>query len=349
MQLPLALINRWPDQAYVDRYETKAAALRASADDAYNNLKQLIILQDSMIEEADSKPLRAHNKRITTAIRSREKWLDDLCKYSDPVAITMASWSEARFVERADWYDIRDTVKDPVLVRGIVSGKIMDDAIKLGLDCYFIETGYLGNYPCVKNPGGRKLYHRIVRNEMQHSRIMIVPDDRWQALVRHDSRLKYQGWKTPGSKILLVSPSEKPCQYYGIDQDRWIAQTTKRLAKLTDREIVTRLKVRRGDRNQNTIYEAFEDDIWCVVTYNSIAAAEAIAYGIPAIALAPTAAAPVCSHELGDIESPRREDPDLIYQWLSSLAYGQFHVEEMVNGHAWRTVLENNERETVST
>jgi hypothetical protein len=65
-----------------------------------------------------------------------------------------------------------------VLIRGISSGKIADQVTKRGQDYYFIETGYLGNYRSDNNQTGRKIYHRIVKNAMQHNTIMDVSDDR---------------------------------------------------------------------------------------------------------------------------------------------------------------------------
>jgi hypothetical protein len=66
------------------------------------------------------------------------------------------------------------------------------------------------------------------------------------------------------------------------------------------------------------------------VTYNSIAAAEAVSYGIPAFALAPTVAAPVVSNDLSKIETPYYPDSEFVYRWASSLAYGQYNLEELL-------------------
>jgi hypothetical protein len=90
-----------------------------------------------------------------------------------------------------------------------------------------------------------------------------------------------------------------------------------------------------------------DNDIYAVITYNSVAAVEAIQYGIPAFALAPTAADPVGNKDLTLIENPNRPSEEVIQKWLHSIAYSQFSLDEIINGNAWRMVLENAERPTL--
>ena len=71
-------------------------------------------------------------------------------------------------------------------------------------------------------------------------------------------------------------------------------------------------------------------------------------YGIPAFGLAPTAADPVCGNDLTQIENPVMPSEDLVYKWLSSIAYSQFSQTEMITGQAWNMVQENDTRPTIS-
>jgi hypothetical protein len=177
---------------------------------------------------------------------------------------------------------------------------------------------------------------------------MDVPSDRWDQLVDFNPDLKYNGWKRTGSKVLVVLSSDKPFQYYGHNREAWLRKVVRTLRKHTDREIVFREKATRGERTNDTIYDALDDDIYALVTYNSIAAVEAIQYGIPAFALAPTAADPVGNKDLKNIEKPNMPDEDIIQKWLHNIAYSQFSLDEIITGQAWRMVLENAERPTLS-
>jgi hypothetical protein len=183
---------------------------------------------------------------------------------------------------------------------------------------------------------------------MQQSRIMNVPDDRWRELCAFNPKLHYQGWKKPGSKILLIMSTEKPFEYYGTTKDKWVNSTIATLRQHTDREIVIREKASRGERTNDTIYDALDEDIYAVVTYNSIAAVEAIQYGIPALCTAPTAASAVTTDDFTQIENPPKLSEDIIYKWLSSVAYGQFSLDEILTGRAWSLVQENDTRPTFS-
>jgi hypothetical protein len=199
---------------------------------------------------------------------------------------------------------------------------------------YYMDSGYVGNYKSTANPHGWKLYHRIVKNDVQHNKIIDRPDDRWR-------KLDYPIFKRKqGNHILLVTPSEKPCKFYGIDRDSWVNETVAEIKKHTDRPIVIRDKAVRQQRITKTIFEDLEN-CHALVTYQSIAAIESVLYGVPAFTLAPTAADTVCDKDLILIETPTQQDKDKIYKWACHLAYGQFHIDEFKNGIAWRLLNES--------
>jgi hypothetical protein len=86
----------------------------------------------------------------------------------------------------------------------------------------------------------------------------------------------------------------------------------------------------------NTLQQALDNDVFALVTFNSVAAIESIFHGIPTFTLAPcNAASPVSLQDLSLIDSPYYADGDKLYAWACHLAYGQFHVNEMKNGNVW--------------
>ena len=63
--------------------------------------------------------------------------------------------------------------------------------------------------------------------------------------------------------------------------------------------------------------------------------------GIPAFTTAPTAADPVCDKDISLLESPSVQDDVKIWKWVCLFMYGQFHIDELKNGTAYRILNEN--------
>jgi hypothetical protein len=223
----------------------------------------------------------------------------------------------------------------PILIRSMSKRKLIHECWKSNHTFYYMDSGYIGNYKSHSNLYGWKLWHRIVKNDVQHSDIVDRPDDRWKKLDYPIHSRKQ------GTHILLVTPSEKPCKFYGIDRDTWVRTTLEEIKKYTDRPIVIRDKATRQQRISNTIFDDLKD-CHALVTYQSIAAVESVLYGVPAFTLAPTAADPVCDKDLSRIESPTQQEYDKIYKWACHLAYGQFHIEELQSGIAHKILINEN-------
>jgi hypothetical protein len=227
---------------------------------------------------------------------------------------------------------------DPIVLRGILKKRIIKKCLKIGRTFYYVDTGYFGNEITKSNPNGWKYWHRIVKNDLQHHDIIARPDDRF----KHFNK-KFNPWKKNGRKILIAKPDEKPMKYYGLELDQWVEDTVNEIKKYTDRpvEVRDRAKQRIDRVVHNTLQEALDDDVFALVTFNSVAAIESVFHGVPAFTLSPThAASPVTLQDLSKIETPYYPDHDKLYAWGCHLAYGQFHVSELRNGKA-KEMLEN--------
>ena len=227
---------------------------------------------------------------------------------------------------------------DPIMLRGIMKHKIIKQCWADNRPFRYMDSGYLGNRPSHKNPQGWKYWHRIVPNNLQHDTVINRPGARWSRLGLEISR------RRPGSAILIVAPDEKPCKFYDIDLDTWLAHTVATIKQYTDRPIIIRERNRsRTDRKINRVENALAD-VHAVVTFNSIAATEAVLAGTPVFALAPSnAARPVSNTDLSKIEDPWFPDQDQILAWAYHLAYGQFHIDEFKNGSAEQILKQTEE------
>ena len=226
-------------------------------------------------------------------------------------------------------YDKVETSMTPVVFRGITKHKHMKACAAIGRDFYYIDTGYFGNVR-------KKLYHRITKNAMQNlGPIISRPSDRLAAIGW--SRSKFR----KGRNILICPPSAKAMSCFDLDLDQWMAETITTIKKYTDRPIVIRLKGSRRDRTStDTMAMALSQDVHCLVTFNSIAATEALLLGKPAITLGPNAAQPLCSQSLVDIENPYIPTAEEVEAWAAHLSYAQFTEAEMRDGTAYRILNE---------
>ena len=263
-----------------------------------------------------------------------------LSKGGEDEYINMLAQSAGQEPTNTDFFDYKyDVTMDgltPVL-RGILKYKIMQKCLADNKDFYYVDSGYVGNNISRLNRMGNKLYHRIVRNDLQHKTITPRPADRWQAL---DVVLQPRKF---GRKIIVATPDEKPCRYYGIDQQQWVEQTVAELKKYTDRPIEIRHRApKRIDRVSTApLSTVLANNVHALVTYNSIAAVESIFAGVPAFVLAPShVAEPVASKDLSQIENPVWANRDTLDAWCHSMAYGQYHVKELRDGTAFRMMQE---------
>ena len=224
----------------------------------------------------------------------------------------------------------------PLVVRGVTSKTEIKDCVKNNRDYYYIDTGYVGNFPSPGNSNGKKVWHRIVKNDLQHSTIVDRPKDRWETLIKQDPRLVWSGWKNYDQKILLVLPNPKACRFYNIDCDQWIAETTDQIKTYSDLPIEVRVKGSRSERNHGySIYEAFDSGVYATVSFNSIASLESVLYGIPAFVSVPCAATPLTSTDLSLLKDPFKPSEKTILEQCYNISYGQFTHEEILNGTAW--------------
>jgi hypothetical protein len=263
-----------------------------------------------------------------------------LSKGGEDEYVNMLAKSAGMQPTESDYFDYKYDIaqdRNQLVLRGILKHKIMKQCLADGNNFYYMDSGYVGNNVSTHNSQGIKHYHRIVPNDLQHRIIRPRPSDRWDRLG-----VKTHPRRT-GHKIIVAAPDEKPCRYYGIDQQQWIKETVAEIKKHTDRPVIVRERApKRADRVLNEpLSQILAQDVYALVTFNSIAAVESILAGVPAVVLAPShVAEPVANRDLSLIEKLFYPDPDLLMAWCHSMAYGQYHVRELQNGKAFKMMQE---------
>jgi hypothetical protein len=140
--------------------------------------------------------------------------------------------------------------------------------------------------------------------------------------------------KTTGNKILICPPSYAIARYYKFKNDDvqlWLNDTIKTIKEQTDKEIVIRYK------DSTTPFMKDFENAYCIISYQSTLAIEAILQGIPSFCNEQSCVSPVSTTtlNLNKIKFPTMIE---IENWVTSLLANQFTMEEFKNGVAFEAI-----------
>ena len=236
-------------------------------------------------------------------------------------------------------WEAEEHTDSTLIIRGLGGGsqKAIKKCWATGRPFYAIDTGYFGN-------AKHKTWHRITYNALQNmNEMQSRNEDRLLLQLKCDSWNEIYKPFTTGSKIMVCPPSDKVMNMFDQGTAKeWTDKLVEQLKTMTDRPIEIRMKPIRSERiSTKTIQDALQDDVHCLITYNSIAATEALMEGKPAITLGPNAAQLICETDLKNIENPKIPSEDEMYTFLTHLSYSQFTQAEMEDGTAWKILQED--------
>lgn len=181
-------------------------------------------------------------------------------------------------------------------------------------------------------PGG---FYRWQLGSFQMREIREVPADRLQFLKLDQPW--YVGaekmpalphaWHMHGDHIVIADTLADYWDLRGLPRN-WSHRMAIELKKYTTRSIIVRDK-----ESKKPLHEDLRG-AHALVTHGSIAAVEAITLGYPVFVDVSSAAAMMGRTDFSKIEDPIY--PDNREPWLRSLAYAQFHENELCDGTLWR-------------
>jgi len=260
-----------------------------------------------------------------------------------------------------------DNDRSPCIFRGLGKSPLIHECIEKGIDFYYIDTGYFGNF-------STKKWHRISKNNLQT--LNTIETDRiYKKLFGPTYNVKYridpkieiprtfhhkeqhifqQRFDTMGlgyrenqiytrrarsNRILLVPPSQKVFNHFGGSAEEWTENFLKQAKNHTNREIVLRPKASRSDRQAFSLQEQLvKEEFDSLITFNSIASIEAILKGFPATTLGPNAGSCLSNNFIENINDPKYPHELEIRAHMFYLSLCQFTAEEMANGWAFKVI-----------
>lgn len=147
----------------------------------------------------------------------------------------------------------------------------------------------------------------------------------------HAMGVQMKPWRRRGRHVLICMPGPNFGRPWGATADEWSKSIISRVAESTDRPIIFRTKTSPRSIEQDL------KDAWCVVTYGSNAAVDAVLAGVPVFCAEANAAAPMGRTDLA-LEDPVYPDREA---WLASLVHQQFTLDEISAGLMWRTFTQH--------
>jgi len=186
--------------------------------------------------------------------------------------------------------------------------------IRAGFDFFYGDHAYFS----------RGNFYRVTKDALFH--YGTGKSDMQRIKKFYPGRLK--PW-TRGGKYVVICPQSDPFfKRNGTTQAAWIKETQETLREYTDRKIVMHYK-----SDTKPLAELLQH-AYCVVSYSSNSALEAILSGVPAINTGDSHAALMCSGRLAEIENLYR--PDNRLEWAAVLADNQWTLDEISSGICWR-------------
>lgn len=248
--------------------------------------------------------------------------------------------------EKTTWIDFNreQWIKDktPIAIFGILRGTadLMRTAREHNIDYYYFDHSYFYRTNDHRpNKSTRKRFYRITKNGQSLNKLI-----NWKNFPEYENRIKVQKracgikvytefFKTQGSKILVLPPSEFICTFYNYGtQEDWINKTIDKIKKYSDREIIIRKK---GD---STDFTEQLQETFCTVSSQTTAVTCSIKYGIPSFCEDISCALPMSKTDLSQIENPYRPNKDEIENWINGLLNAQFEESEIKSGHALKII-----------
>ena len=225
--------------------------------------------------------------------------------------------------------------KIPIVGCSVEFAQTFKDWRERGRQWIYWDRGYFRRRFSTWLPYGRDMglhegFFRWHINRPQMSEIYDVPDDRWKFLKLDQQCEKgnqIKPWNKNGKHIVVIGTMQ---EYFDLWlEPNWIQQTVNVLKQYTDRPITVR-------HHQSTLSLKEEiKDAHCLVTHGSVAAVEAVVWGCPVFVSDMSAAKLVGLTDFSKIETPVYPERQ---PWLSSLAYCQYHEQELLDGTLWQLI-----------
>jgi hypothetical protein len=233
----------------------------------------------------------------------------------------ISSWKDQSELVPRDTVDLMDPAR--LFIRNTVNNEdLLKTRMQKNMPFLFMDSGYTNFLESGKQ------WHRLCYNNIHVSKLKGKFDSKRMKIF---PSLPLP-WREDGEQIVVIEPSTIQCTLFNIDIVSWKQWVVDRLNRHLKRpkKIVFREKIDKKVREN--FYEWVQnEDVYCVIHYNSNAGVEALWAGIPVITLGRHITNMVSTNSIESINNLMRPELNL---WLKRLSYSQYTIEEIENGTA---------------
>lgn len=235
------------------------------------------------------------------------------------------SWHNSKYIPRdtVDCYS-----EEKIFIRNTVNNEeLLKTRMDNNLPFLFMDSGYTNFLE------SGKVWHRLCNNHIHTNQF----SGKFNSKRMDIFKCLPKPWREEGNDIIIVEPSAIQCKLFDIDVEHWRYWIQSRIEQYLNqpKRIVFREKVDKKIR-QSFYQHLLNENVYCVINYNSNAAVEAIWAGVPVITLGKHITNMVSADSIEKINQLARPDLEV---WLKRLSYSQYTLDEIERGVA-KEILE---------
>lgn len=248
---------------------------------------------------------------------------------------------EVRIVEEGQ----RPDGFDAVAMVGVKSKSLYYHYMGLGVPVIYVDKGYSRQ---VSPSAPVRIWEYWRFSVGGHNPTKMLMSRRYPGDRAEEQGFKFNGWNdtNENSRVVFAGSSSKYHSFHELkDPTTYASRMIRKIRKTTSRPVVYRPKPSWKDAVpiEGTTYsypkegiEGALKDAFCLVTHGSNACFESVLSGVPCVILGDAVAKPISSVDISRISGGLfKADDATVNQWLSNLAYYQWTMPEMSQGHAW--------------
>lgn len=224
---------------------------------------------------------------------------------------------------------------------------------------FVIETPLLGRRMFEENTHQRIGINGFLNNSGTFYYKRKFSDDRLKKLD-----IKWKGWKNNlDGHVLMMLQLPGDASLRNIDIYNWAFETIQNIRKYTTKKIIVRthpgVRLKDLDPFHKLVSDitlakiedvdfsigrerSLTDDLenaYCSISYTSGSSIDSVLKGIPVIACDPgNFSFEISSNYISDVENLKLADDETVNDWLKSLSYSQWTIDEMLSGTAFKNL-----------